>query len=49
MLIILQQYSITIAIDMLLMVSLGLLIGINRRIHVRYNLIIEGKETISEK
>ncbi len=40
---------ITIAIDMLLMVSLGLLIGINRRIHIRYNLIIEGKESISEK
>ena len=40
---------ITIAFDMLLMVSLGLVIGINRRILIRYNLIIEGKETISEK
>jgi len=40
---------ITIAFDMLLMVSVGLLIGINRRILIRYNLIIEGKETILEK
>jgi hypothetical protein len=40
---------ITIAFDMLLMVSVALLIGINRRILIRYNLIIEGKEAISEK
>jgi hypothetical protein len=40
---------ITIAFDMILMVSVGLLIGINRRILIRYNLIIEGKEAISEK
>jgi hypothetical protein len=40
---------ITIAFDMLLMVSVGLLIGINRRILIRYNLIIDGKETISER
>jgi hypothetical protein len=39
---------ITIAFDMLLMVSVGLLIGMNRRILIRYNLIIEGKETVSE-
>jgi hypothetical protein len=39
----------TIVFDLLLMVSVGLLIVINRRILVRYNLIKEGKEEISEK
>jgi len=39
----------TIVFDMLLMISIGLLIGINRRILIRYNLIKEGKEKISEK
>jgi hypothetical protein len=40
---------VTTVFDSLLMVSVGLLIGINRRILIRYNLIIEGKENISEK
>ena len=40
---------VTIVFDSLLMISVGLLIGINRRILIRYNLIIEGKENISEK
>jgi hypothetical protein len=39
----------TIVFDLLLMISIGLLIGINRRILIRYNLIQEGKEKISEK
>ena len=39
----------TIAFDFLLMISVGLLIGVNRRILIRYNLINEGKENISEK
>jgi hypothetical protein len=34
----------TIAVDFLLMISLGLLIGINRRILMRYNSINEGRE-----
>ena len=38
-----------IAFDLLLMISLGLLIGINRRILIRYNLINTGREKISEK
>jgi len=39
----------TIVFDLLLMISVGLLIGINRRILIRYNLINEGRENISEK
>ena len=39
----------TIVFDFLLMISVGLLIGINRRILVRYNLISQGRENISEK
>jgi hypothetical protein len=39
----------TIAFDSLLMISVGLLIGINRRILIRYNLINEGKENIPEE
>ena len=39
----------TIVFDLLLMISLGLLIGINRRILIRYKLINTGKEKISEK
>ncbi|HZE77854.1 MAG TPA: hypothetical protein VE089_04825 [Nitrososphaeraceae archaeon] len=39
----------TVIFDLLLMISVGLLIGINRRILIRYNLIKEGKEKISEK
>ena len=39
----------TIVFDLLLMISVGLLIGINRRILIRYNLIIEGKEKLLEK
>ena len=35
--------------DLILMISVGLLIGINRRILIRYNLINEGRENISEK
>jgi len=38
-----------IAFDLLLMISLGLIIGINRRILIRYNLINTGREKISEK
>jgi hypothetical protein len=38
-----------IVFDLLLMISVGLLIGINRRILIRYNLIKEGKEEILEK
>ena len=37
------------AFDLLLMISVGLLIGINRRILIRYNLINEGRENVSEK
>ena len=36
----------TIGFDLLLLISVGLLIGLNRRILVRYNLIEEGKEKI---
>jgi hypothetical protein len=39
----------TIAFDLLLLISIGLVIGINRRILIRYNLINEGRENISEK
>jgi hypothetical protein len=39
----------TIVFYLLLMVSVGLLIGINRRILIRYSLIYEGRENISEK
>jgi hypothetical protein len=39
----------TIVFDLLLMISVGLLIGINRRMLIRYNLINEGRENISEK
>jgi hypothetical protein len=39
----------TIVFDLLLMISFGLLIGINRRILIRYNYIKEGKEKILEK
>jgi hypothetical protein len=38
-----------IVFDFLLMISVCLLIGINRRILIRYDLISEGKENISEK
>ena len=39
----------TIIFDLLLMISLGLLIGINRRTLVRYNLIRDGKDNIQER
>ena len=39
----------TIVFDLLLMISVGLLIGINRRILIRYNLIKKGREDIFEK
>jgi len=39
----------TIVFDFLLLISVGLLIGMNRRILMRYNLINEGRENISEK
>ena len=39
----------TIVFDLLLIISVGLLIGVNRRILIRYNLISEGRENISEK
>ena len=39
----------TIVFDLLVMISVGLLIGYNRRILIRYNLISEGRENISEK
>ena len=45
----LHWWIATIVFDMLLMISIGLLIGINRRILIRYNLLKEGKEKISEK
>ncbi|MGA9170702.1 MAG: hypothetical protein WBZ20_11230 [Nitrososphaeraceae archaeon] len=38
-----------IVFDLLLMICVGLLIGINRRILIRYNLIKEGKEKLLEK
>lgn len=37
---------VTVVFDLLLLISVGLLVGINRRILVRYNLIEEGKEKI---
>jgi hypothetical protein len=43
---------VTIVFDLLLMTCFGLIIGINRRILIRYNLIEEGKDeitTISER
>jgi len=43
------QVLATVVFDLLLMISLGLLVGINRRILIRYNLINTGKEKISEK
>ena len=43
------QVLATIVFDLLLMISVGLLIGINRRILIRYNLINTGREKISEK
>jgi hypothetical protein len=39
----------TIAFDLLLLISCGLVIGMNKRILIRYDLINEGRETISEK
>jgi len=39
----------TILTDLLFMISLGLLIGINRRTLIRYKLIMNGKEDIPEK
>ena len=39
----------TIVFDLLLLLSVGLVIGVNRRILIRYNLINEGRENISEK
>ena len=38
----------TMVFDLLLMICFGLLIGINRKVLIRYNLIKEGKEKISE-
>ena len=38
----------TMVFDLILMICFGLLIGINRRVLIRYNLIKEGKEKISE-
>jgi hypothetical protein len=38
-----------IVFDLLLLLSVGLIIGINRRILIRYNLINEGRENITEK
>jgi len=40
---------VTIIFDLLLMISLGLLMGINRRTLIRYKLIMDGKEKIPEK
>jgi hypothetical protein len=40
---------VTIIFDLLLMISLGLLIGINRRTLIRYKLIMDDKENIPEK
>jgi hypothetical protein len=39
----------TILTDLLFMISLGLLMGINRRTLIRYKLIMNGKEDIPEK
>jgi hypothetical protein len=39
----------TIIFDFLLMISLGLLIGINRRTLIRYNLIKDGQDNIQER
>jgi len=39
----------TIVFDLLLMSSLGLLIGINRRTLIRYNLIKHGKDNVQER
>jgi hypothetical protein len=39
----------TIVFDLLLMISLGLLIGINRRTLIRYNLIKHGKDNVQER
>ena len=39
----------TIIFDFLLVISVGLLIGINRRTLIRYKLIVDGKENIPEK
>ena len=39
----------TIVFDILLIISVSLLIGIDRRILIRYNLINKGRENISEK
>ncbi|MDP9287488.1 MAG: hypothetical protein M3P08_04745 [Thermoproteota archaeon] len=38
---------VIIVFDLLLMICFGLLIGINRRIPIRYNLIEEGKDEIT--
>ena len=40
---------VTIIFDLLLMISLGLLMGINRRTLIQYKLIMDGKENIPEK
>ena len=39
----------TMIFDFLLMISVGLLIGINRRTLIRYKLIVDGKEYIPDK
>ena len=39
----------TMIFDFLLMISVGLLIGINRRTLIRYKLIVDGKEYIQDK
>jgi hypothetical protein len=39
----------TIIFDLLLMISLGLLIGINRRTLIRYNLIKDGEDNVQER
>jgi len=39
----------TIVFDLLLMITLGLLIGINRRTLIRYNLIKDGEGSIQER
>ena len=38
-----------IVFDFLLLIYVGLIVGVNRRILIRYNLINEGRENISEK
>jgi hypothetical protein len=40
---------VTKVFDLLLMICFGLLIGLNRRILIPYNLINEGKEKVLEK